>query len=282
MKTKLLTLSFGALVGLTLPAMGNILFQTSFEGSETPAYALGEINGQNSWVYTPSATRLQSSFLTIKDSSTIGALSINQRHLFIDANRTASPTSSRRMDQWLQFSLPVSIDNPTTYFTFEVAVGNSGTADNSEVFFSLADTTISAFSGYFIALKTSAVPTGSGINRIEIGSGGTANTSFIEPAPAIAQETIYKITLAANRSGGQITKLDAWLNPTLVDGVPVGAADLNHTLTAPLSVMTGLQIRAQSVPTAITSMTIAVPEPSTYAAVLGLLALGLVAWRRRR
>jgi hypothetical protein len=43
-----------------------------------------------------------------------------------------------------------------------------------------------------------------------------------------------------------------------------------------------LSINSQKATSYVDNLSIAVPEPSTYAALLGLLALGFVAWRRRR
>jgi hypothetical protein len=260
-----------------LPAVlgASTIWQTSFN---LPDYTIGELHGQNNWSYTPSATRLQSSFVTVSDSSTIGSLNINQRHVFVDANRSTA-NNARRMDQTASIPIPVSLSNPITYFSFRVAMGNSGTADNSEIFFAVSDGGL--FNGTFIALKTSAVPTGSGINALEVFGAGTP-TAVFNPAPSVVQETFYWVTLGTTVVGGLITQVDGWLNATLVDGVPVGVSDISLPLVSPIAVSSTLQFRAQNQPTAITDIVIAIPEPSTYAVFAGLLAVGAALVMRRR
>jgi len=50
-----------------------------------------------------------------------------------------------------------------------------------------------------------------------------------------------------------------------------------------LTTLNLLKLRAQNMPTMIDNISIiAVPEPAAYAAVLGLVALGVIAHRRRR
>ncbi len=203
--------------------------------------------------------------------------------MFIDANRVGDGSNSNafRMDRPINFSIPVSTSNPVTYYSFDVAMGDSGTNDNSEVFFSISPTLNSLFGGTFIALKTGSV-SNPGLNALEIFGTGTG-TAVFNPAPAIAQETFYTVTLATIQTGASITSVEGWLNPTLVAGVPTGLADVSLDLSAsPVTPSSFLEIRAQNVPAAITGITIAaVPEPSTYAMLAGALALAFVMLRRR-
>lgn len=270
-------LCISILVSLPLAAMAQPILTSSFDAP----YVLGDLHGQQGWSYTPSATRLQSEFVSIKDSSTIGSLSINERHLFIDANRTASPNNSRRMDQAAILDLPGSLTAPQNYVSFRVAIGNSGTTDNSEVFLSLAPST-NFWGGTFIALKTASQSSGNGTNTLEIyGAGSTPANATVSPTPAFAQETFYWLTLGTVVNNGLITEVHGWLDATLTDGVPDSSPQVSLVLSNPIAPSSTLQLRAQNTPTAITDIVV-VPEPSTYAALLGLLALAAVAWRRRR
>lgn len=61
----------------------------------------------------------------------------------------------------------------------------------------------------------------------------------------------------------------------LADPLPAGAITAVGVLNRSGSTTADQQIRYDN-------FAVAIPEPSTYAALIGLLALGLVAWRRRR
>jgi hypothetical protein len=62
-----------------------------------------------------------------------------------------------------------------------------------------------------------------------------------------------------------------------IDGSPVGSIT---GLSIDMAAGANIEMRSQKVQSYVDN--VVVPEPSTYAALLGLLALGFVAWRRRR
>jgi len=63
-----------------------------------------------------------------------------------------------------------------------------------------------------------------------------------------------------------------------IDGAPVGTI---NGLSIDMVSGANMEMRSQKVQTYVDNFSV-VPEPSTYAALLGLMALGFVAWRRRK
>lgn len=122
-------------------------------------------------------------------------------------------------------------------------------------------------------------------------------TQLTSGVPTISNNTTHTIVFMAEKTGAagnNYNRVTAWLNPALagetaadllaVTGISGGVsvtADTGISSFSAISFQKGSSggqagIQMDSI------LVAAIPEPSTYAAIAGLLALGLVAWRRRK
>lgn len=230
-------------------------------------YNLGQLSGQNGW--TADVTELNRS--NIAAGGLFGDVTGN--HLALSG--TSSPNN--KMNRWI--AVPVTLTG-STYVGMDFRMGASGNTDPSELFFgfhSNAATNSAPWNSY-IAFKRPST----GDAAIEgTGSGGLIT------APEVLLDFDLRVgTLFSVDANNVLNSMSVWFNPTIGgNGLPTGAADYTWAVTGTtdLTTLNLLKIRAQNMPTMIDNISIvAVPEPAAYAALFGLVALGLAARRRQR
>jgi hypothetical protein len=84
--------------------------------------------------------------------------------------------------------------------------------------------------------------------------------------------TVFNLQAVYTVAGGTASEI-----AFAIDGSPIGSIT---GLSIDMAAGASIEMRSQKVQSYVDN--VVVPEPSTYAALLGLLALGFVAWRRRR
>ncbi len=191
---------------------------------------------------------------------------------------TGSSVPGPKMNRWL--AVPVTLTN-STYVGMEFKMSATGNTDPSELFFGFHNNPVtnSAPWSAYVAVKHPNNGNPAGIEGT--GSGGILTNAGVVLNTDLLVGALFHVN-ASNILDG----ISVWLNPTIgMNGLPTNAPDHTWSVTGTLDItaQTLLKIRAQNMPTLIDNISIiTVPEPSTYAAILGLLAIGLVAWRRRK
>lgn len=229
---------------------------------ESPAYTTGQLSGQGSW--TVDATEVALSNIVAGQQLAL----------------TGSAVPGPKMNRWI--ATPVTLTG-NTYVGMDFNMGASGNTDPSELFLGFTNNaaTNSAPWNAYVALKHPN--NGSDTIGIE----GTGSGGVIADASVVINTNLNVGALFTVNGLNQVSGISVWINPTLgFDGLPTNAANQSWAIAAPENDLTAynlFKLRAQNMPTTIDNISIiAVPEPATYAALLGLLALGFVAWRRRQ
>lgn len=119
---------------------------------------------------------------------------------------------------------------------------------------------------------------------LEYRASGWQSASF-----TLTDDTAYDFHIVANRSGSTISygsesvannSIDLYINGTLIGNDLAAESSVNSIGMKLYQVNGGTSFEFDN--HVVYNEAVAVPEPSVYAAALGLLALGFVAWRRRR
>lgn len=192
---------------------------------------------------------------------------------------SGSSVPSPKMNRWIANSVTLT---GSTYVGLDFNITASGNADPSELFLGFnanAATNSSPWSAY-VAIKYP----NNGVDTI--GIEGTGSGGVIADASVVLNTDLVLGALFSVDGSNIVNGISVWINPTLGgDGLPTNPANQSWSITGTydLTAQNLFKLRAQNMPTTIDNISIiAVPEPSTYAAILGLLALGFVAWRRRK
>lgn len=139
--------------------------------------------------------------------------------------------------------------------------------------------------GFYIPGNSNGV---NGIGNIFIDGGWGGSNSELA---VFAENTTYLMLGRLEHDGNQFTTASVWLNPegTEYDNITSSAAsvtgiDISGIGLAELSIasFTWNDRRGADSPAMGGFDIIAIPEPGTSAAIFGLMALGLMIWRRRR
>lgn len=265
-------LALTALLACAPLTHATILLQENFDSRN-----LGDLNGQNGWTAN---TALQ--VTTGGLSYTGGNLSVSggtQHSEWTNANVEALGSkafTSQSGEVW--FSLTINVTATTT---------------TSRFFFSVNDDTDLANSGYIGQINTGSQALLTGYRA--------GSTQYVSGNAALPQNTTLFIVGRYSKDGNHATeydKMEMWVNPTSTSlGVVFTAAHatagsgissgINTFLISALtSSGTGATVLWDNLLVGTTQADVldvyAIPEPSTYAALGGLAALGLATLRRRR
>jgi hypothetical protein len=228
---------------------------------ESPDYAPGQLSGQGSW--TVDATEVALSNI------------VAGQHLALSGSSSPGP----KMNRWI--ATPVTLTG-STYVGMDFNMAASGNTDPQELFLGLTNNaaTNGAPWNAYVALKYP--------NSGTIGIEGTGSGGVLADASILLNTNLTVGALFTVNGLNQVSGISVWINPTLgIDGLPTNGANQSWSIAVPANDLTAynlFKLRAQNMPTTIDNISIinVVPEPSTYAAILGLMALGVVAWRRRK
>lgn len=204
---------------------------------------VGPLNGQDGWTAPTQAN--------VVLDPTGGTTNFSGQVMSLTGNTSASGQS---MNSWAVNALAGTPD-----WSMDAWIAPGIPTDPSELFIRF-----NSWSSY-VAIKwaTQGDPT-TGILEVPGGSLTGLN---------IPLSTVFNLDVSYTVSGGVASSV-----AFAIDGSPVGSIS-----SLSIDVLSGanVEFRSQKVQSYVDNFTI-VPEPSTYAALLGLLALGFVAWRRRK
>lgn len=122
---------------------------------------------------------------------------------------------------------------------------------------------------------------------------GGGNIGLVTADIPVNQQNLYVFRITIDTNAGAVESGTFWVNPTIASGMTVGDLGTGFSIGLTNTGLSGVaaiglyttgsnaavfdEIRLGSTLASVTP----VPEPSTYAAVLGVLALGLIVVRRR-
>ncbi|HSI08481.1 MAG: PEP-CTERM sorting domain-containing protein [Rariglobus sp.] len=256
-----------------------VLLSENFNGLNT-----GNLGGQNNWTANAALQVAAGGLSYTSTSGTIKVLGGTQHSTWTNAN--IAPLGSKNFvsqtgDVW--FSLTINVTATTTNSRFWFYVSNDADLNDSGVVGQI-------FSG------SGALGTGA-----RIGSNQTGPTGASTTLPG--QTTLFIVghysqsAVGGTATVGDYDKMEMWVNPDSTT-LGVGFTAINTTdasgataistfaLSALTASGTGATVLWDNLLVGTTQADVldvyAIPEPSTYAAIGGLAALGLATLRRRR
>lgn len=244
MKKHLVLSSLAAAVALAT----SVTAQQSFTFAP-PDYVTGTIVGQNGWFggggnATNNALVAERAFIVSDPGDPF-----NNQWLELRGSRTVANGGTGKMDAFA--SVPLG-GTPVSFSMDLIMAPEIAAADPAELFI--------RFNGWnsYVALKLTA-------DLVEFP--GTSLTDA-----GLLADTWYNFRVDYNAVGGMFTSADIYLNNTLAGTVSGFSIDPSAGVN--------LELRSQNTLTVIDNFSV-IPEPSTYAALFGLFAIGLVLIRRR-